>query len=297
MRDRKLTIAVIAPASPPDRAGLERGISLIRSWGHEVIEGKHLSATWRYLAASHDQRLADLLWALQAPGIDVVWIARGGFGIQHALAELPPDSFGDRMVIGSSDATALLQCLHLRGHARLVHGPMVDTLATTVDDATRLQVRALLEHSESPIELTTQGAPAVKTSASGRLVGGNLTMLASMCGTPWKLDANGAILMLEDITEHAFRMDRSLLQLRLSGALAGVRAIVLGEFTRCHLPADADYTASELVADILRPLGVPIASGMAFGHGTTNLAWPYGRLARLEGSTLSISGLSASPST
>jgi muramoyltetrapeptide carboxypeptidase len=287
MHTGRRTIAVISPSGIPDPQGLEQGLALIRSWGHDVVEGKHLRATWRYMGGTGKERSDDLCWALREPGIDVVWVARGGFGIQHCLAALPEHSVDDRVVIGCSDVTALFQFLYLRGHRQLVHGPWVDALATGVDDATRDSVRKVLDLGRQG-ELMTTRTSAGHEAVRGPLLGGNLTMQASLCGSPWQLRANGAILMLEDVTEHAFRMDRSLLQLRNSGALDGVRAVVLGEFTRCHLPANADYTADQLVAELLQPLGVPVVVGAPFGHGRSNLAWPYGREARLQGNRLSI---------
>jgi muramoyltetrapeptide carboxypeptidase len=278
-------IAVISPSGPSSEAEREQSISLLRSWGHEVVEGAHLGAKWRYLGGTHQQRCDDLRWAFETPDIDVIWIARGGFGVQHCLEAMQESRFDDRIVVGSSDATALLQWLHVRGHSRLWHGPMVDSLANGVDDATRASVCAILQghtHGEMVVE-SAHAAPACE----GVLVGGNLTMLASLCGSAWQLQARDAILMLEDITEHAFRLDRSLLQLGNSGALDGVRAVVLGEFTRCYLPAGADYTAGELVTDLLKPLDVPVFVAAPFGHGSANVAWPYGQLARIEGKRLS----------
>ncbi|MCF5510573.1 MULTISPECIES: S66 peptidase family protein [Pseudomonas] len=283
MSHKRLTIAVISPAGIPDPAGLEQGLSLIRSWGHEVITGPHVGAKWRYMAGDNDQRSADLRWAFETTGIDVVWIARGGFGVQHCLKALPVGMNDDRIVIGCSDATALLHYLSLQGHTRLVHGPMIDTLASGVTDETRARVRHILTgnfHGEMPVSSSNQAA------LEGKLIGGNLTMLASMCGTPQQINTRGAILMLEDVTEHAFRLDRMVLQLRDSGALDGVKAIVLGEYVRCYLPAGADYTADELMENLLQPLGVRVVRGAGFGHGRDNYAWPYGHNAQLQGGRL-----------
>jgi muramoyltetrapeptide carboxypeptidase len=286
MNIEQRTIAVISPAGAPDPVGLQQGLALIRSWGFKVLTGPHLGASWRYTAGTAMERIEDLRWALETPNIDFVWIARGGFGVQHCLHALPDGCFDDRTVIGCSDATALLQCLHLRGCKRLVHGPMVDTLATTVDDSTRESIQRILRGDFHGKLVGTTFEPTAPVR-SGKLLGGNLTMLASLCGTPWQLQSRGAILMLEDVTEHAFRLDRSLHQLIYSGALEGVEAIVLGEFTRCYLPAGADYTADELVQELMQRLGVPIVTGAPFGHDRTNLAWPYGQLGELRMKQLS----------
>ena len=191
-------------------------------------------------------------------------------------------------MIGNSDATALLQYLRLQGQRKLFHGPTLETLVDEVDDVTRDAIEQLL--ATSKLTGVMRGKSVINpdtASRSGPLVGGNITMLASLAGTPWQLRASDSILLLEDITEHAFRLDRSLLQLRLSGALNGVKGIVLGDFVRCYLPQGADYTVPELVADLLRPLGVPIVQGATFGHGKINLPWQYGRIAKLEGCNIS----------
>lgn len=285
MKAERRTVAIVAPSGPPALAELEQSILLLRSWGYEVLEGPNLRATWRYMAGTTAQRTDDLIWALEDPRIDVVWFARGGFGIQHCLPLLANITIDSRLVIGCSDSTALLQWLHLRGHKRLMHGPMIDSLAAGIDDASRERMHAVLTHGVSG-EIAVTPLVVHETVCRGPLLGGNLTMLASLCGTASQLRARGAIVMLEDVTEHAFRLDRCILQLRNSGALDGACAFVLGQFTRCYLPQGADYSAAELVAELLRPLGAPIAIGAAFGHGSANFAWPYGLEARLDADSL-----------
>ena len=281
------TIAIIAPSGIPDQENLAQGVALLQSWGHRVILGRNIYQKWRYTAGTTPQRAEDLIWAFTDPQVDVVWVARGGFGVQHCLPTLPALKATDKSVIASSDSTALLNYLYLRGYVNLFHGPMVTSLANGVDEATRTAMRGLLDDPKaSGVIQCDNTLEPVRGTLAGPLLGGNIAVLASLVGSEWSLRTQGAILMLEDVTEHAFRLDRFLLQLCTSGALEGASAIVLGEFVKCYLPADADYTVSELVFDLLKPLGVPILTGAQFGHGTTNLPWPYGRTVTLSGASI-----------
>lgn len=277
-------IAVVAPAGVPDPAALAAGIALLRTWGHQVVPGAQLHRVHRYNAGTPAQRASDLLWALQDPAIDLVWLARGGFGLHHLLPALDGVALTDKTVIGCSDATALLMALWRRGHRRLVHGPVLADLAGTVDDRTRQAMRALLAGEAFAGQLVGRAPAGPAPSIDGPLLGGNLTVLASLCGTPWALRGEGAILLLEDITEHAYRLDRCVQQLRLSGALHGVQAVVLGEFVRCHLPPGATYSLSDLLAECLAPL--PVLQDTGFGHGTRQQPWPFGGRARWHGTQL-----------
>ncbi|WP_257249202.1 hypothetical protein [Burkholderia cepacia] len=116
----------------------------------------------------------------------------------------------------------------------------------------------------------------------GRLCGGNVTVLASVAGTRWSLRSRDAIVLLEDVTELGYRLDRSLTQLRLSGAFDGARAFVLGQFTRCPIPDGADFTLEQMLVDVLGGFGVPIYSGLPIGHEHRNITWQYGSQAAIE---------------
>lgn len=287
MFNKAPTIALVAPSSIPQTSSLEASIALVESWGYNVVSGRNVAARHRYNAGNAAQRVDDLTWAMTDPQIDVVWLARGGYGLAHCLPRLPFDRFLDKVVIGYSDATALLGALRQSGNkSRLVHGPMLETLATDVDDETRATIRNLIAGDPAISLQGTSVDRAPLEPISGRVVGGNITVLASLAGTPWSPRSNDSILLLEDIGEAAYRIDRCITQLILCGAFEGVRAVGLGEFVRCSIPAEADYTPESLVSDLLEPLGLPVVRGLQFGHGSRNLAWPYGGLARLSQATI-----------
>ncbi len=275
-------IAVIAPAGIPDRKLLDEGMALLRQWGYVVVPGSHLLASHRYNGGTLEQRVADLNWALTSEEVQAVWLARGGYGCVHCLPHLPATLPKERVLIGNSDATSLLSALHGRGHTRLIHGPMLESLANRVDDQTRRGVQELLRSFAAPaLRVDQVGGPPIGV-VEGPLVGGNLTVLASVAGTPWALRGTDGIVMLEDVGEAAYRMDRCMMQLIAGGLLTQARAVVFGEFTRCTVPQDAGYSIVDIMRDLLHPLNVPVFSGFEFGHGSRNLPWMYGRTAFIE---------------
>lgn len=268
-------IAAIAPAGIPNLDGVEKGIALVESWGYRVTRAPHIADKHRFAAGTIAVRTEDLNWALTAEDIDAVWLVRGGYGCMQCLPQLPPQLPPKRPVIGCSDATALLAYLDKLRGGPLVHGPMLETLATRVDDATRSRIREMLA-GQTNAPIPTRHFLGPTHSVRGRVVGGNLCVVASLVGTPWALDCRDAIVVLEDITEAPYRIDRLITQLRLSGVLDGARAIALGDFVRCDPPAGADYSLEDVLREALAPLGIPVWAGLPMAHGTTNLAWRVG---------------------
>ncbi len=269
------TIAVVAPAGIPSLVGLAAGVRLVRSWGYEAVLAPNLEKQHFYTAGNAEARTEDLLWALSAEGIDAVWLARGGYGSMHCLPSLPSEGLDGRPVIGCSDATALFSALEKTRGEALVHGPMLETITTKVDDATRARIRAMLA-GEALAPIAGQHFVGPEEEVRGRVLGGNLCVLASLAGTPWALSARGAIVVLEEVTEAPYRVDRLIMQLRLSGALEGAVGIALGDFTKCDPPEGSRYTLEDVLREVLAPLGVPVWSGMSIGHDKRNLAFCIG---------------------
>jgi muramoyltetrapeptide carboxypeptidase len=275
------TIAVIAPAGVPDMEQVRKAIDLLRDWGYQVREGKHLHERFRYNAGTAEQRTEDLLWALSDPQIDAVWLARGGYGCIHCLAGLPDTLPKERIVIGFSDATSLFGALYRKGHFNLIHGPIAESLATKNDDLSRQSLRALLTGAER-VPLHGKHAWGPTHAIHAPVIGGNLNVFASIAGTKWAVRGKGAIVVLEDVTEFAYRIDRTVCQLLASGFFDGAKAVALGEFLRCPVPAGCDFTIEELLTDLLKPLGIPIITGVGVGHGERNLSWVIGERATLR---------------
>lgn len=287
MLARGARIAVVTPAGRPDPAALAEGMALLADWGYEVVPAPHLGARHRYLAGTVEERAGDLAWALTAPDIDAVWMGRGGFGSAHCLPFLPRLTGPPRPLFGCSDGTALFLAFRHEPAVQCIHGPTIQKLAST-DEATQRAVCDLLR-SAAPVELPGRLALGSDTAFEGPVLGGNLCMLATLAGTPWQLSARDALLLVEDVAEPAYKLDRMVTQLRAAGCFDGLRAVLLGEFLNCPLPTGADYTVDELLVDLFSPLGVPVVSGLPVGHGTANHPWYYSGPGRFAGGVLTVS--------
>jgi len=282
------TVAIVAPSHYFYEDRYQQGLEILEGWGYRPIEAEGLRRQHRYLAGDDAHRLDTLVGALTAPGIDAVWAARGGSGVTRLLSRIPWTVLGARPLIGFSDLTPLLDQLGWRG-LPAVHGPVVHSLAST-DAASLEHLRALL--AGEPLA-PLRGRALVAGSAEGPLVGGNLCMIAATCGTPFQLDASGAILVLEEIGEHPYKVDRMLQQLRDAGVLHGVRGVALGTFTGCEAPDGAGYTLRDVLRDQLGDLQVPVTTDLPIGHGAANRAFVVRSPGRLDGGTLTLAPGSA----
>ncbi len=273
-------MAVVAPAGIFAPARLEAGLDRLRSFGLQPVLAPNLDAKHRFNAGTAEQRAADLRWAVSAPDLDAVWFARGGYGTAHLLDALPAGALDQRPIVGFSDATALFCAL--RGRGRAVHGPVLTSLGTLADDDTVEATRALLLEGRAP-SLPGEAVAGPRGAVRGALTGGNIAVLASLCGTAHAWQAAGGIAILEDTGEAPYRLDRCLHQLICAGAFAGVCGIALGEFVNCDPPPGAGWTLLEVLLERLEPLGVPIVAGLPVGHGAANRPWVVGAQAVLDG--------------
>lgn len=285
-RDR---VTVLAPSMPVFRDQLEAGCAALREAGFDVGLGEHVHAVHGHLAGTDEERLHDLNTAIGDPDVRAVWVGRGGFGLTRILDRIDWDALAadPKLVIGFSDVTALHAAAWRRIGLVTVHGQFAGRLHHVAEhpDAHRHLLDLVTGRTE-PGALPTLGATprtVVSGRAEGPLLGGNLAVLASMVGTPDQLDASGAVLLLEDVNEPPYKLDRALTQLRDAGVLDGVAGIVLGEWVACDPPegrwsATADETAEERLGD----LGVPVLAGLAVGHVDRQLALPHGARVHLD---------------
>lgn len=272
------TVAVIAMSGRVSPERLAGGIEVLRGWGLEVREPAPADDALPWLAASDEHRAAALTAAWTDPDVRAVIASRGGFGSQRVLDLLDwaaLEAAGPKLFVGFSDLTAVHQAVAARLGLATVHGPHAASLVDR-NDVTRSALRAILFDGKAP---SIDGLSAVVPGqADGTLLGGNMAMLASSLGTGLVQPAEGAIVVLEDIGEAPYRLDRALTHLLRAGWFDGVHGIVLGEFTKCGDPAQV----AALFQERLVPLGVPVVAGAAIGHGDTNLAIALGTRARLD---------------
>ena len=289
-------VALIAPAGPLlERDDLSRAEALTRALGWEPRLGAHAGRHHGYFAGTDEERLADLNAALADPEIDGVWCIRGGFGITRYLDRVDVDAFARRPkpVIGFSDVTALLLGLYARTGVVTFHGPMarqpmgpfnrdhferVLAVPAAAGPLGRLpQPEGVLLAQQNRIATLVGGA------AEGPLVGGNLTLVQALVGTPWLPSLDGALLFLEDVGEEIYRVDRMLGHLRLAGLLAGVAGVIVGRFTEMgRRGADGAMGFDAVLAAHLEPLGVPVAFGFPIGHIDEQWTLPIGVRARFD---------------
>lgn len=276
-------IAVVSPSGIFEPARLEAGLEILRGWGYRPETLPGVGKRHRYLAGTDAERLGDLAQALRG-GWDAVWAARGGYGLNRLLGRLPWDELGTAPFVGFSDGTGLLNALAARGRAA-VHGPVLTHLGDIADDASREHLHALLAGRTPP---PMDGVRLRRGTAEGPLVGGNLCVLASLCGTPWQLRARACIVVLEDVGEAPYKVDRLVTQLIESGSLDNCAGIALGSFLGAEPPEGADWSMYQVLDELLAPLDVPVLAGLPIGHGPQNRAFRVGGWGRLRGDRLEL---------
>ncbi|MFB8348287.1 S66 peptidase family protein [Streptomyces niveus] len=279
-------VAVVAPSGPLPAERLEAGLDILRGWGLDPVVAPHVLGTHRefdYLAGTDEARARDLQDAWCDPTIGAVLCARGGYGVQRMVDLLDWDTMraaAPKAFVGYSDITALHEAFAVRAGVSTLHGPMVAALTFLKDPATQESLRATLLEPETVRVIGPDTARAlVPGRARGITLGGCVSLLAADLGTPHaRPSAAGGLLLIEDIEEEPYRLDRILTQLLRSGWLDGVAGVALGSWAGCG-PYD-DVRA--LMLDRLGGLGVPVVEELGFGHGPTNLTVPLGVPAVLE---------------
>jgi muramoyltetrapeptide carboxypeptidase len=276
-------VRLVAPASPFPRKKFEQGIRVLERMGFVPVFDRSEFAARGYLAGSDRERANRLSAALAEPGTRAVWCIRGGYGTARILPLLDLDSIRKRpkALVGFSDVTALLAEVSRPGGFVGIHGPVLTQLSSVPAPALAW-LKGLLTVSR-PAGSVPLGRMRSLTrgEARGRLVGGNLATLASLAGTPHLPDAAGCILLLEDTSEQAYRLDRMFNQLAQAGFFRRVSGVVLGSLKDCK-PTRGPYAAKTVLARAIEALKVPAVAGASFGHSSRNVALPLGVRASLD---------------
>ncbi|AKJ68182.1 muramoyltetrapeptide carboxypeptidase [Pandoraea thiooxydans] len=289
-------VELIAPSGyPPDEAVVSRGIGRLEQAGCVVRNIEATQRRYQRFAGTPAQRAAEINRLAQAGHMlpDVALAVRGGYGAVHVLPALDYDALRRRLagapmvLVGHSDFTALQMALWQRAGLTTFGGPMLayDFGAPTPSEFTMAHFWRTITSPTVTVSWTVwpDDTSRKNIDAEGRLWGGNLAMLCSLLGTPYFPDIAGGILFVEDINEHPFRIERMLYQLHLSGVLARQRALVLGDFSGHRLTDyDNGYNFSAMLAHLRPIVGIPIVTGLPFGHCENKLTLPFGGLARLR---------------
>jgi muramoyltetrapeptide carboxypeptidase len=286
------TIGLIAPSGAAQAGGTAEAVGAARArldeLGYKTVVGRHAFDAHGHLAGTDADRAADLHTMFRDPDVHAVLCVRGGYGAMRLLEDLDYDLIRrhPKVFVGFSDITALHLAFHRRTGLVTFHGPMAGALAQAdPHDLTHL-LRAVSRPEPLGPLANPAGGPAVEMlvpgSAEGMLVGGNLALVTALLGTPYRPAFEGAVVFLEDIVDHAYRLDRKLMQLRLAGALDTAAGIVIGECRVRDGPPEPALTVREILRDLIAPLGKPAIYGLACGHGTYHLTLPIGVRARLD---------------
>lgn len=292
------TIMFVAPAGDVDEKRMAAARQALEQRGYKVVERRDLYDRWGYLAGSDERRLGEMMQAFMEKDVDAIFCGGGGYGTMRFLDQLDYDVIrkNPKILIGFSDITGLHLALQRRAGLITFHGPVAESSLGSdrgMSDFTEASFWAMLEgkvKAGSTFRFPAGVGPTEalgKGKARGRLVGGNLSLVAALMGTPFEIDTQDAVLFLEDVGESAYRVDRMLTQLRLAGKLATLEAAVLGQFTRSRRRETPRATESEFsVEGVLRrafePLGIPVLTNFPAGHHRENATLPLGALVEVD---------------
>ena len=276
-------VAVVSPAGPIPESLLATGVGVLESWGLSVVLGRHVldrHPRLPYLAGRDTDRAADLQEAWCDPTVDAVLCARGGYGCLRMLDLLDWPAMADagpKVFLGSSDVTALHEAIRARLGLVTLFGPMI--ASDLLDPVARKHLHAMLFTPSAGVVLSGPSASTfVPGVAEGALVGGNLSLIVAGLGAPESVPPDGDIVLLEDVTEAPYRLDRLITQLLRVGWFTGVSGLALGSWVGCGSSSEV----SDVLSDLLGSLGIPAIWELGFGHCAGGLTIPLGVRASLN---------------
>ncbi|WP_375443933.1 LD-carboxypeptidase [uncultured Fibrella sp.] len=289
------TIGLFCPAAPAySRETVQITIESLQALGFKTKLSAHFYDRYGYLAGHDADRAADLNAFFADSSVNAVMAMHGGWGCARILPLLNYDQIRrtSKIIIGYSDITALLLAINAKTGLVTMHGPVgaVTWNRFTTDWLKRVLVDGEAVQFQNPVDDAPTLAPTrdrITTirsgTARGRLIGGNLTVLSHLIGTPYVPDWKGAILFLEDVQEAPYRIDRMMAQLKLAGILDQVAGVVFGKCTKCDSEnTNGSLTLEDILATYLEPLNVPAFTGSMIGHITDKFTIPVGLNAEID---------------
>jgi muramoyltetrapeptide carboxypeptidase len=284
-------VGVVAPASQVnDSVNTERGVRYLESLGYRVMVGEHAGRRIGYLAGTDKQRVADLHTMFRHREVSAIFCLRGGYGTPRLLPFLDYAMIArnPKILAGFSDITALQLALLKKCGLVTFHGPMVAVeMAAGMDQRTEEMFWGMLSSPSRPPAIRFESQPVSvlhRGTAEGRLIGGNLSLLVSLVGTPYLPRLEGGLLCIEDVNEEPYRIDRMLTHLRNAGVLGKVSGIISGNFLDCvpKDPSTPSLTVEEVLRECASATRVPFLANLPFGHSSSKLTLPVGVQARLR---------------
>ncbi|MBU2498199.1 MAG: LD-carboxypeptidase [Proteobacteria bacterium] len=279
-------IGVIAPAGPVDRPEILPGIALLESFGFEVFESPHLFERQGYLAGDDQSRLNDLHAMYRDERVKAILCARGGFGTLRLIDRIDFDLIREnpKITVGYSDITALLLAIHKKTALITFHGPNLRDLGRNENRNLEALLKLVSFGGSMNLDFS-EGREIRGGRATGTLLGGNLSLICHLVGTPYLPSLQGALLFIEERGESLYRIDRMISHLKLSGLLDGCVGLMAGSFEEC-----GDLSSIELLLEeSLSDLDIPMVGGLQVGHGKENIPLPMGVQASLDTARMTLS--------
>ncbi|MGL4569066.1 MAG: S66 peptidase family protein [Fusobacteriaceae bacterium] len=287
-------VALVGTSGAISKDRLREGIEFVKKLGLEPIVGESCNGEYGYLSGSDQLRASDLNKFFSDETISGIFCMRGGYGAPRILDLIDYEVVkrNPKIFIGYSDITALHLAFNQKSNLITYHSPMPSTeFYKIVDEYTLksflnnimerenfLENEKLIENPEEHQLITL-----VHGKAQGELIGGNLTLIASLMGTPYEIDTKGKILFLEDIDEEPYRIDRILTQLRLAGKFQEAAGIILGAFTNCEAKnPERSLSLEEVIADTVLSSGKPVIKNLAAGHCLPTMTLPLGKIVNID---------------
>ena len=278
-------IGIAAPASNIQHEMLEAGCRELERLGYRTLYRPDILKTHRYFSGTDERRAAELLEMVRNPEVKAIFCARGGYGSGRLIPYLDPELFlaYPKIICGSSDITMLLSFLNRHGLVGF-YGPMVATSIRMGDSGYDRTVLVRMLEGDPAVVFPLDDTTVLRNGeAEGRLAGGCLSLVVATLGTPYEIDTAGSILVLEDLGEKPYQIDRMLTQLKQAGKLDAICGMVFGEMLNCINRPDQGYTLEEVVLDVLDGTNFPILYGFPTGHTAgPNVVVPFGVRARLS---------------
>ena len=273
------TIGIVAPAGPFDPEKFIKGKSVLESMGFQTFFDDDIFQKHGFLAGTDIHRADQVNRLFAEPTVQAIFCARGGYGSMRILSLLDFETIQThpKIFLGFSDISALLSVLYDRCGLVTFHGPVVTTLAKA-SEKTIMAMKTVLT-SDGSLELIPENGKVIKSGVcSGVLIGGNLTTLCHLVGTSFVPNFKGKILLIEDVGEMPYRIDRMLTQMKLAGCFNEIVGLILGGFKECGYLNEV----VEIFSNIFEDADIPILTGFEVGHGEHNLTIPMGLGATLD---------------
>lgn len=280
-------VGLVCPGSPITQEKLDTALDNVAMLGFSPIFTNKVLLKKGYLAGSDQERLEDLHTMFSRQDVAAIWCIRGGYGCTRLLNKINYKLIrkNPKPLIGYSDITALLNTIHQKTKNPCYHGPVASSPLT---EYTKAMFTPILDNNLPHQIRLSQSSDANKPYTiypgiiQGKLVGGNLSLIVALEGTPYAINSKNKIIFIEDVGEKPYRIDRMLTQLLESGFLKQAAGLILGEFADCDSDDDSSLTLEEVLVDRLLPLKIPTVYGYSFGHIDNQCTLPIGALAELN---------------